>query len=252
MFARISFYPTLLYNVLMEKVSNRNWYDRIDETVILGALPFRSMTDQLINEENVRGVVSMNEDYELYLFANTSDEWKSKNVEFLQLSTRDIFEAPCQSKLIQGVDFIRKIGDAKHSVYVHCKAGRTRSATLVGCYLMSKHGWTPEEAVEFMRQKRAHILLHSIQWEALHTYHTTQANGSLKENSLEKADDHSVNLILLSHQRFRKNIEPCQPFKVQELNWGSRTTPTMAISAPALIILRKISIRCQMSRRSWK
>ncbi|CAB0002083.1 unnamed protein product [Nesidiocoris tenuis] len=155
MFARISFYPTLLYNVLMEKVSNRNWYDRIDETVILGALPFRSMTDQLINEENVRGVVSMNEDYELYLFANTSDEWKSKNVEFLQLSTRDIFEAPCQSKLIQGVDFIRKIGDAKHSVYVHCKAGRTRSATLVGCYLMSKHGWTPEEAVEFMRQKKS-------------------------------------------------------------------------------------------------
>lgn len=61
-----------------------------------------------------------------------------------------------------------------------------------------KHGWTPEEAVEFMRQKRAHILLHSIQWEALHTYHTTQANGSLKENSLEKADDHSVWVIQLS------------------------------------------------------
>uniref|UniRef100_A0A0A9W6U2 Phosphatidylglycerophosphatase and protein-tyrosine phosphatase 1 n=2 Tax=Lygus hesperus TaxID=30085 RepID=A0A0A9W6U2_LYGHE len=180
MFARISFYPTLLYNVLMEKVTSRNWYDRIDDTVILGALPFRSMTDQLVTEENVGGVVSMNEDYELYLFANSSDEWKSKNVEFLQLSTRDIFEAPCQSKLIQGVQFINKIADAKQCVYVHCKAGRTRSATLVGCYLMSKHGWTPEEAVEFMRQKRAHILLHSIQWEALHTYHSnhTKENGS--------------------------------------------------------------------------
>ncbi|KAF6217111.1 hypothetical protein GE061_001464, partial [Apolygus lucorum] len=107
-------------------------------------------------------------------------EWKNKNVEFLQLSTRDIFEAPCQSKLIQGVQFINKIADAKQCVYVHCKAGRTRSATLVGCYLMSKHGWTPEEAVEFMRQKRAHILLHSIQWEALHTYHSnhTKENGS--------------------------------------------------------------------------
>lgn len=47
MFARLSFYPTLLYNVLMEKVTSRNWYDRIDETVILGALPFRSMTEQV-------------------------------------------------------------------------------------------------------------------------------------------------------------------------------------------------------------
>lgn len=175
MFARLSFYPTLLYNVVMEKITSRNWYDRIDETVILGALPFRSMTDQLINEENVRGVVSMNEDYELYMFSNSSAEWKSRDVEFLQLSTRDIFEAPCQSKLILGVQFINKFREMNQSVYVHCKAGRTRSATLVGCYLMVKNGWDPDEAVEFMRTKRAHILLHSVQWEALRTFHETNS-----------------------------------------------------------------------------
>lgn len=45
MLARASFYPTLLYNVMMEKISNRTWYSRIDETVILGALPFRSITE---------------------------------------------------------------------------------------------------------------------------------------------------------------------------------------------------------------
>lgn len=42
MIARVTFYPTLFYNVLMEKASLRNWYDRIDDNVILGALPFRS------------------------------------------------------------------------------------------------------------------------------------------------------------------------------------------------------------------
>jgi atypical dual specificity phosphatase len=47
MFARLSFYPTLLYNVVMEKLTSRNWYDRIDDNVILGALPFRRMTDQV-------------------------------------------------------------------------------------------------------------------------------------------------------------------------------------------------------------
>ena len=52
-------------------------------------------------------------------------------------SSTDIFEAPCQEKLLRGVQFIDEVGP---SVYVHCKAGRTRSATLVGCYLMQKNG----------------------------------------------------------------------------------------------------------------
>lgn len=34
-----------------------------------------------------------------------------------------------------------------------------------------KHGWSPEEAVEFMQNKRPHILLRSKQWEALKIFH---------------------------------------------------------------------------------
>lgn len=36
------FYPSLFYNVVMSKVSSRNWYDRVDDNVIVGALPFKS------------------------------------------------------------------------------------------------------------------------------------------------------------------------------------------------------------------
>jgi len=186
MFARVSFYPTLAYNVLMEKVTARRWYDRIDDNMILGALPFRSMAPQLIRNENVKAVVSMNEDYELIVFSNDAMKWKAKGVEFLQLATTDIFEAPCQRKLRTGVEFINKFlpSDAKipgipielndgvtGTVYVHCKAGRTRSATLVGCYLMQKHSWSPEQAVDHMRSCRPHVLLHSKQWEALKIYY---------------------------------------------------------------------------------
>lgn len=49
--ARLLFYPTLAYNVVMEKVSSRRWFDRVDATVILGALPFRSMT-RLVTPSN--------------------------------------------------------------------------------------------------------------------------------------------------------------------------------------------------------
>lgn len=51
--ARLLFYPTLAYNVAMEKVSSRRWFDRVDDTVILGALPFRSMTRQVRGAESV-------------------------------------------------------------------------------------------------------------------------------------------------------------------------------------------------------
>lgn len=111
----------------------------------------------------------MNEDYELW-FANNGDvshtlmdaissitlfalqRWQKLGVKFLQLNTTDIFEAPCQKKLIQGVSFINEvIKDPAATVYVHCKAGRTRSATLVGCYLMEvrNYQFTVQLAVNY-------------------------------------------------------------------------------------------------------
>jgi atypical dual specificity phosphatase len=47
MFGRITFYPTLAYNVALERLAFRKWYSRIDETVVLGALPFRSLMNQV-------------------------------------------------------------------------------------------------------------------------------------------------------------------------------------------------------------
>ena len=54
----------------------------------------------------------------------------------LVLSTPDLIAAPSQSKLVTGVQFLLNHVERRQQVYVHCKAGRTRSATLVACYLM--------------------------------------------------------------------------------------------------------------------
>ena len=48
MLARVSFLPTLAYNVAMEAVTSRRWYDRIDAKVVLGALPFRGETTRKV------------------------------------------------------------------------------------------------------------------------------------------------------------------------------------------------------------
>lgn len=115
-------------------------------------------------------------------------KWNEYGVKFLQLETTDMFETPCQNKLVKGVEFMnaflapeKRIQGVKifpglenqesGTVYVHCKAGRTRSATLVGCYLMSRNKWTPEKAAEHIFSCRPHTLLHTKQWEALRIFH---------------------------------------------------------------------------------
>jgi len=42
-----------------------------------------------------------------------------------------------QTNLKKGVKFILEHREKDECVYVHCKAGRTRSATLVACYIMT-------------------------------------------------------------------------------------------------------------------
>ncbi|XP_064651463.1 phosphatidylglycerophosphatase and protein-tyrosine phosphatase 1-like isoform X2 [Lineus longissimus] len=171
-FPKAFFFPTLAYNVLMEKLTSRAWYSRIDETVLLGALPFRSMTDELVENENVKGVITMNEDYETRYFVNTAEEWEKFGVRQLRLDTMDMIAAPSQENLTLGVRFINEIKKTTGgSVYVHCKAGRTRSATVVACYIMETRRLDPEAAFEFVRDKRPHIWIRETQWEAIRTYY---------------------------------------------------------------------------------
>ncbi|XP_037645049.1 phosphatidylglycerophosphatase and protein-tyrosine phosphatase 1 [Sebastes umbrosus] len=169
--ARLLFYPTLVYNVVMEKMTNRRWFDRVDQTVILGALPFRSITKQLVETENVRGVITLNEEYETKYFCNSSEEWRAVGVEQLRLSTVDITGVPTLENLHRGVDFALQHREKGNSVYVHCKAGRCRSATVVAAYLIRLHCVTPEEACQKLASIRPHILVRSAQLEMLRKYH---------------------------------------------------------------------------------
>ncbi|XP_051988222.1 phosphatidylglycerophosphatase and protein-tyrosine phosphatase 1 [Xyrauchen texanus] len=169
--ARVVFYPTLAYNVVMEKVSTRQWYNRVDQTVILGALPFRSMTEELVQKEKVRGVITMNEEYETKYFCNSAEEWRDVGVEQVRLSTVDITGVPSLDYIHTGVNFALRHREEGTSVYIHCKAGRSRSATIAAAYLIRLHCLTPEEACKMLVSVRPHVLIHSAQLEMLQKYY---------------------------------------------------------------------------------
>lgn len=47
-------------------------------------------------------------------------------------------------------------------VYVHCKAGRGRSTSLVLCYLIKHRGMAPLAALEFVQARRPQVRLHPV------------------------------------------------------------------------------------------
>ncbi|XP_058784942.1 phosphatidylglycerophosphate phosphatase PTPMT2-like, partial [Vicia villosa] len=56
------------------------------------------------------------------------------------------------------------------TTYVHCKAGRGRSTTIVLCYLVEYKHMTPTAALEYVRSRRPRVLLAPSQGKAVQSY----------------------------------------------------------------------------------
>uniref|UniRef100_A0A8D0GA46 Phosphatidylglycerophosphatase and protein-tyrosine phosphatase 1 n=1 Tax=Sphenodon punctatus TaxID=8508 RepID=A0A8D0GA46_SPHPU len=188
--ARICFYPTLLYTLVRERLpgSNRPWFHRIDRTVLLGALPLRGRTRQLVEEENVRGVLTLNEEYETRFLCCSSKEWEAMGVEQLRVSTVDLTGVPSLENLRKGVEFVLKHRKSGNSVYVHCKAGRARSATMVAAYLIQLHGWSPQEAMDAIAKIRPHIIIRHSHLQMLESFRNsvTEATTQKQQEAIHR------------------------------------------------------------------
>ena len=146
------FIPTLLWNIFLGRVLKiRRWWDVIGgEPIVLGALPFERDILHL-QSEGVTGVVNMCIEY-----PGPKSAYETMAVEQLWLPTVD-FTPPTLVDIQRAIDFIKKHQTAGGKVYVHCKAGRGRSATVVLCWLMYRRGLTPDQAALYLAKQRPHI-----------------------------------------------------------------------------------------------
>ncbi|KAL2460889.1 putative dual specificity protein phosphatase DSP8 [Abeliophyllum distichum] len=216
--ARALFYPTLLYNVVRNKFQAEfRWWDRVDEFVLLGAVPFPTDVPRL-KSVGVGGVVTLNEPYETLV---PTSLYHDNNIVHLVIPTRDYLFAPSYGDINRAVEFIHDNAHCGKTTYVHCKAGRGRSTTVVLCYLVKHKLMTPEAAYNYVRSIRPRVLLASSQWQAVQDYYhrlkkpekdigmdcsLNRTLGSSKKVDLEDFDDDG-SLVLVTESDLDGYVE---------------------------------------------
>lgn len=158
------FPPTFAWNYCLARVLGlRHWWDPVTDHVILGALPLRRDVPKLA-ELGVRGVINMCREYR-----GPVREYQRFGIEQLRLPTVD-FTPPSLADIQRGVDFLNQMTTHGKTVYVHCKAGRARSATIVLCWLVHSGRMSPEQAQAHLLQVRPHVNAHLLERSVVRSF----------------------------------------------------------------------------------
>lgn len=151
LYARSVFYPTLAWNFSLARILRvRDWWNRIDPHVIVGAYPF-ARDAAAMHEAGVRAVVNTCEEY-----PGPVEEYEKLGIEQLWIPTTD-FTHPRLEDVTRAVEFVQRHAESGETVYIHCKAGRARSATVALCWLMKYRGLTMEEGQAKLLEMRPHV-----------------------------------------------------------------------------------------------
>ena len=177
--ALLLFPATLAWNFLLGRILKiRNWWDFIDEKVIVGAFPFPFDVDRMA-ADGVRAVVNTCDEY-----GGPVSQYQKHSIQQLRIPTID-FTPPCFDDVKKGVAFVSENVEQGNTVYIHCKAGRGRSATVALCWLMADRDMDPWEAQKHLLAHRSHV--HSTlperevvkqYWEFLQAQRTADASAT--------------------------------------------------------------------------
>lgn len=147
--ARVGFLPSLLWNAIHWTIGTRKRWSRVHEGLWIGGLPFASDVPEF-QSLGIRGVV------------NTCAEWPGPDLRYEAAGIRQCWlptvdsTPPSLEALEASVAFMREVRGTGAGVYVHCKAGRGRSATVLLAYLIST-GLTAQEGMKRIADARPHV-----------------------------------------------------------------------------------------------
>jgi len=180
---------SLSYIVLLKMMRIEQWYSKILDEVILGAIPLHNHAhENELRTQGIGAVLSLVEDHEAMTSSLFSEpvlqvEWEGQTIDYLRIPIQDLTE-PSIDEIKIAVEYISRQAKRQKITYVHCKAGRGRSATVVICYLLKYHSnlihsfgeetIPVKQAIAFVRSKRPQIYLTASQEALIYKYYAQE------------------------------------------------------------------------------
>lgn len=161
--ARIAFIPSLIWDLVCQRLRGQHWWDSIEKDLFLGGFPRRSTVKRL-HAMGVRAVVNTCEEME-----GPTKEYAEYGIDQLHIPTVD-FTEPSLGDIKLAIGFINRNRGKLGSVYVHCKSGRGRSSTVILCWLMQFHNVSPEAAQQRLQERRGQVLKRLFKRESVKQY----------------------------------------------------------------------------------
>ena len=135
----------------------------LPDQLFLGAMPNRagipfamSNWDRL-HKLKIGAVLSVNENWERKLrgpsIPYTEKDYQREKIAYLAVTNKD--HVPLDiPKLEESADFIQNNLKAGKKVYVHCRAGRGRSAMAIAAYLIKYRNFTVDQSMNLIKARR--------------------------------------------------------------------------------------------------
>ena len=167
MAGHVLFWPIAVSQYALYRLGLFQWYHEVYRSpsggrILLGGLPWPESTRQkLLTDEHVSAVLNMVSERPMAFPAE-----KRLDVPLMD------FVHPQYKDVVPAVEFIDQCLKEQRTVYVHCRAGKGRSATVVMCWMVSRLGLTPVAAQSLLLRHRPQILNNLDQREVVQQFYT--------------------------------------------------------------------------------
>jgi len=144
--------PALIV-VLIFKLLNdplNSLYSEITSYCYLGCLPMPSDV-KILNDIGIKYVINMCAEYN-----GPRKTYEKYEIIQLHLPTIDS-TAPSIKTIEKAMKFMNDAYINKQKIFVHCKSGMARSASIVLCHLVANEKMSPEDALKLLKEKRAEV-----------------------------------------------------------------------------------------------
>ena len=181
--AEPSLYNKLKYEVSLAytQASAKDWWNKIEPyPIYLGGLPLKNKDHlQQITDLGVTWVISLVEDFELQeSWWNTPvqpQDWQQNGIVVEHIPAVD-FKPLKSEEIRQGVESLAQALKQGHTVYIHCKTGIGRSASIVIAYLMQYQMLPYDDAFALVQKWHPAINLKNQQQQAILDYFKVDEN----------------------------------------------------------------------------